>query len=73
MRGLKAHRYDPGAYTVLLFTAHNRKRGRLAVKNFQRGVEVARRWRRRTGGSTVLLKCLFNDTLVRGAYPAKWQ
>jgi hypothetical protein len=67
------HQYDPGNYTVLLFTMHNRKRGRLQARNYQRGVNAAQRWARRTGGSAVLMKCLFNTTLGRGAYPAKWQ
>jgi len=67
------HQYDPGSYTVLLFTVHNRRRGKLQVKNYQRGIDAAQRWTRRTGGSAVLMRCLFNTALGRGAYPAKWQ
>ena len=67
------HPYDPGAYTVLLFTQHNRKRGRLFTANYQRGIDAAQRWARRTGGSGVVMRCLFNTSLGRGAYPAKWQ
>lgn len=67
------HPYDPGSYVVLLFSRHNRRRGRLLAANFQRGREAAGRWARRTGGSAVLLRCLFNTELGRGAYSAKWQ
>ena len=67
------HPYDPGQYTVLLFTRHNRKRGRLVVLNYQRSLGAASRWARRTGGTAVVMRCLFNTSLGRGAYPAKWQ
>lgn len=70
---MTTHPYDPGRYSVLLFTPHNRKRGRLLVSNYQRSTEAAARWKRRTGGSAVVLRCLFNTALGRGAYSEKWQ
>ncbi len=67
------HPYDPGRYSVLLFTRHNRKRGRVQASNYQRSIAAADRWARRTGGTAVVMRCLFNTELGRGAFPAAWQ
>ena len=68
------HPYDPGSYHLLLFSAAGRRRPRkMLVRNFIRAQRACHRWVRRTGGSAVVMKCLYNTQLARPAYPEKMQ
>jgi len=68
------HAYDPGVYNLTLFAANGRRRPhKLLVRNFLRAVQVCGRWKRRTGGSAVVMKCVYNTQLARPAYSSEDQ
>ena len=64
----RAHKFDPGVYTVETFTGVGRKRKVWIVENYTRGQDFAIRWKRRTGGSAVVRRTLFNTENMR----SKW-
>jgi hypothetical protein len=68
------HKHDPGVYTVRLFTSAGRPRQRqwLAV-SYQSATGLVTRWSRRTGGTGVVLRCLYNSALMRPTMPERWQ
>ena len=57
---MSTHKHDPGAHTVTTFTGIGRKRRVWVVANFTRGQAFAMRWKRRTGGSAIVQRTLFN-------------
>ena len=64
------HKSDPGIYTVTAYDAVGRKRGQRLRPNFQQSAHLAERWRRLTGGTAVVSRCVFNNGLGRPTYPA---
>jgi len=60
-----SHKYDSGQISIILFDARNRKRKTMLIKNFIRAQDAAMRWERRTGGSAVVMRCLYNSTQKR--------
>ena len=68
------HKHDPGAYTVRLFTRSGRPRQRQwIVGTYTVGVALVQSWARRTGGTGVVLRCLYNNALVRPTMPERLQ
>lgn len=66
------HKNDPGAYTVELFQAEGRKRRsrrEWVTGKFMRALSIANRWKRRTGGSAVVKRCIDNTELR----PERWE
>lgn len=64
-----AHRYDPGQHWVLIFDRRQRKvKNGVLVKNFVRGQQYADRWERRTRGSAVVVRTVYNTQLK----PKRW-
>lgn len=59
------HKYDPGTYSITLFTKAGRPRRKQWLKaNFLSSQFFVRAWARRTGGTGVITKCLYNSALV---------
>ena len=68
------HIYDPAVYNLVLFTATGRKRKtKMLVGNFMRAQQACKRWQRRTGGSAVIMLCLYNSQLGRPTYSPRHQ
>jgi len=62
---MMTHRYDPGCYSGITFTGIGRKRRIWLVANFTRGQRLAMAWQRRTGGSAIVQRTLFNTEIIR--------
>jgi hypothetical protein len=65
------HKNDPGAYTVELFQAEGCRRSRRewVTGELMPALSVANRWKRRTGGSAVIKRCIDNTELR----PERWE
>jgi hypothetical protein len=65
------HKNDPGAYTVELFQAEGRKRRsrrEWVTTTLIDAQRLANCWKRRTGGSAVVKRCIDNTELR----PERW-
>jgi len=63
------HKYDIGTYSVQTFTGPNRQRKTWLLHSYTAAVNLAKRWHRRTGGSAVVRRTLYNTAM--GEHP-KW-
>jgi hypothetical protein len=71
---MRRHKHDPGTYSVKLFTQAGRPRQKLWVANcYQASIELVQRWGRRTGGTGVITRCLYNSGLTRPTMPGDSQ
>ena len=67
------HKYDPGMYSVLVFSKVGRSMGSTLKPNYISSVKLAERWKKWKGRSAVILKCVYNGALHRPCYPEKMQ
>ena len=67
------HKSDPGIYTVTAYDAVGRKRGQRLRSNVQQSARLAERWRRLTGGTATIHKCIANTGLPRPFYSKEHQ
>jgi hypothetical protein len=67
------HKYDPGTYTVHVFSSIGRPMGKTLKHNYISSVKLAERWKKWKGGSAVISKCVYNGALHRPCYPEKMQ
>ena len=58
-------KHDPGAYSVVVFDRLGRRRGIRIRANFMQSVKLAERWKRMTGGSAVVIRCIYNTEIRR--------
>ena len=63
------HKYDPKTYTITAFTPEGRRYGQRSRGNFQASKDLADRWRSMTGGTAVVVMCLYNNALSRPVMP----
>jgi hypothetical protein len=56
------HKYDMGQVSLILFDKRNRIRKTMLMKNYLNAQDASDRWERRTGGTSVVMKCMYNST-----------
>jgi hypothetical protein len=56
-------KYDPGAYTVLVFDSVGRRKGARTRSSLTAARALAARWIGVTRGSAVVLRCVWNSAI----------